>query len=181
MKSKNDYLKEYAKRFEDPSDFNELSKEEKNELYQRYVDNAKIAKHQFIAKKYLESEGLRQKFESKTLAERIAEKDAKLTKIGEAPIKGGAEKAKVEPKVEQKAPEVKQEAPKVEKIDVNLDEEEIEFKPEEKVEEKALSEEELELDDGRVSIDLDDEDVEMINDILNFSNQPNLNKDPLKK
>lgn len=175
LKSKNDYLNEYAKRFDDPSDFNELSKDEKNELYERYVNNAKQSKNQFITKKYLESEGLRQKFEQKTLAERVAEKDAKLTKAGEAPIKGGAEKAKVEPKVEQ-------EAPKVENIDVNLDEEEIEFKPEEKVEEKALSEEELELDDGRVSIDLDDEDVEMINDILQVGgNEKTRNLDSPKK
>ena len=187
LKSKNDYLKEYAKRFDNPSDFNELSKEEKNELYQRYVDNAKQTKNQFIAKKYLESEGLRQKFEQKTMAERIAERDARLERAGEAPIKGGAEKAKAEkkvdaPEVKQQAPQAKQEAPKVENIDVNLDEEEIEFKPEEKVEEKALSEEELELDDGRVSIDLDDEDVEMINDILQVGgNEKTRNLDSPKK
>ena len=175
LKSKDQYLREYAKRFGDPDDFNEFTKEEKNELYQRYVDNAKIAKHQFVTKKYLESEGLRQKFEQKTVAERIAERDARLERAGEAPIKGGAEK-----KVDE--PEVKQEAPKVENIDVNLNEEEIEFKPEEVVEEKALAEEELNLDDGRVSVDLDDEDVEMINDILQVGgNEKTLNLDPLKK
>ena len=177
LKSKNDYLKEYAKRFENPSDFNELSKEEKNELYQRYVDNAKIAKHQFIAKKYLESEGLRQKFEQKTMAERIAERDARPERAGEAPIKGDAEKAKaVEKKneIEQVAIDENEPEVKEEKLEEKV-EEKVEVKEEEeKVEEKVVGE-----DGGeQVSIGLDDEEPEMNDDMLNFGgNEKDLVKD----
>ena len=196
LKSKDQYLREYAKRFDDPDDFNELSKEEKNELYQRYVDNAKLAKDQFVTKKYLESEGMRQKFEQKTVAERIAEEerqkqaenakevnaqranDGKDKKVEEPEVK------KEEPQAKQEEPKAEKEEPKVENIEVNLEEEEeIEFKPEEKAQEKA-QEKELDLDDGveQVSIDLDDEDVEMINDILNVGGkEKDLNKDPLSK
>ena len=191
LKSKDQYLREYAKRFDNPDDFNELTKEEKNELYQRYVDNAKIAKNQFVTKKYLESEGLRQKFEQKTAAERFAEEEERqkqaenAKEVNAQQANDGKDKKVEEPKVEKEEPQVKQEEPKVENIEVNLeDEEEIEFKPEEKVEEKAQAKEELDLDDGveQVSIDLDDEDAEMINDILNVGGpEKTLNNDPLKK
>ena len=167
LMSQKDYLnKKY------PDDLDELSKEEKAEIYQRYVDNAKRAKEQFITNKYLESEGLSTHIGHRTMAERIAEEDARLVRLGEEPIKGGAEKAKDEPEAKK---EEKVEEKKVENVDVNLEEEEeIEFKPEEKAQEKAQEKEkELDLDDGveQISIDLDDEDAEMLNDILNFGGQ----------
>ena len=172
LMSKNDYLRDYAKQFNEKNpgadfDLDELSKEEKNELYDRYVENAKRSKEQFIANKYMQSEDLTSKIPQQTMAERIAAEDARLTRLGEAPIKGDTAANK---KVDE--PQVKQEQPKVENIEVNLEEEEeIEFKPEEKAQEKAQEkEQELDLDDGveQISIDLDDEDVEMLDDILNF-------------
>lgn len=172
LMSKNDYLRDYAKKFNEKNpgadfDLDELSKEEKSELYDRYVENAKRTKEQFIANKYMQSEDLTSIIPQQTMAERIAAEDARLTRLGEAPIKGNTAANK---KVDE--PQVKQEQPKVENIEVNLEEEEeIEFKPEEKAQEKAQEkEQELDLDDGveQISIDLDDEDVEMLDDILNF-------------
>ena len=197
LKSKDEYLREYAKRFDDPDDFNELTKDEKNEIYQRYVDNANRAKEQYITQKYLEKEGALAKFGQKTMAERIAAEDKRLAMMEAAYGEKKKEEPKVEKandeprveeqKVEQEEPEVKQEEKveekKVENIDVNLDEEEpeIQEKAEEKVEEKVeAKEEEKVVDDGveQISIDLDDEPVEMNNDILNFSGQEkNLEKD----
>ena len=182
LKSKKDYLEEYAKRFDNPDDFNELTKDEKNEIYQRYVDNAKRSKEQFIVQKYLEKEGKLPKLEQKTMAERIAAEDERLAKM-EA-CYGDKKNVEKEKKVD--APEVEQEEPKVENIEVNLDEEEREVKAEEKVEEKVEEEvkEKVVGDDGgtRFDVELDDEKVEPSNDILNFGGkEKNLEKgkDPL--
>ncbi len=170
--SKNDYLnKKY------PNEQNELTNDEKNELYRRYVDNAKLAKDQFVAKKYLESEGMRQKFEQKTMAERIADENEKLKQVENV--------KEVNAQQANDGKDKRVEEPKVENIEVKLeDEEEIEFKPEEMIEEKAQEKKELDLDDGveQVSIDLDDEDVEMLNDILNVGGpEKTRNLDPMKK
>ena len=172
LKSKDEYLKEYAKRFDDPDDFNELSKEEKNELYQRYVEGAKRAKEEFITEKYLEKEGALPKLDKKTMAERIAAEDKRLAMMEAA--YGDKKSAAAEKKVEE--PEAKKEE-KVEngKVEIDLDEEiEFEIKQQEKVEDKAQEKEEdldLNADAEQISVDLDDDDVEMLNDILNFGEQ----------
>ena len=177
LKSKNDYLTEYAKRFKNPSDFNELSKEEKNELYQRYVDNAKQSKNQFIAKKYLESEGLRQKFEQKTMAERIAEKDAQLAM---------QEKAQEAQKAEQMANKggVQQEQLNVQNIHIDLDDEpQQQQKAAEKEEKDEVKEEEKVMDEGveRIDLDLDDNAEERNNDMPAIGDQKKLEVDLPKK
>ena len=79
--SKNDYLKDYAKKFNEKNpdadfDLDDLSKEEENELYKRYVDNAKRVKEQFVANKYLENQELTIKIPQQTMAERIAAQEA---------------------------------------------------------------------------------------------------------
>ena len=182
LMSKNDYIKQKY-----PDDYKELSSDEKNEIYQRYVDNAKRAKEQFITEKYLEEQGALPKLEKKTMAERIAAEDKRLAMMEEAygekkKEEPKVEKANDEPKVEEqkvenKAPDVKQEA-KVEngKVEIDLDEEiEFEIKQQEKVEVKAQEKEEdldLNADAEQISVDLDDDDVEMLNDILNFGKEP---------
>jgi hypothetical protein len=186
LKSKKDYLEEYAKRFADPDDFNELSKEEKNELYQRYVDNANRTKEQFIMQKYLEKEKKLNKLDKKTIAERIAAEDKRLAMMEKAygdKTKAGVAK---ENKVEEKADVKKENAIEQVVIDENepelnekeKSEEKVEVKDEEKIEEKVIG------DDGgeRVEIDLDDDVVEVNNDMLNFDgNEKHLSKDPLNK
>ena len=175
LKSKKDYLEEYAKRFDNPDDFNELSKEEKNELYQRYVEGANRAKEQFITEKYLEKEGALPKLDKKTMAERIAAEDKRLAIMEEAYGEKKKEAAEKEKKVE--APEAKKEEKveekKVENVSIDLeDEPEIQEKAEEKVEEKVEAKEKVAENDGeRVDIDIDEDAVEMNNDILNFGGQ----------
>ena len=185
LMSKNDYLRDYAKKFNEKNpgadfDLNELSKEEKNELYDRYVENAKRSKEQFIANKYMQSEDLTSDIPQQTMAERIAAEDARLTRLGEAPIKGNTAANK---KVDE--PQVKQDEPQVENIDIDLeDEPQIQNKAEQKVENKGEVEvEEKAADKGgeRFDLDLDDEAEELNNDILNFGgNEKKLDKDQLK-
>ena len=193
LMSKNDYLRDYAKKFNEKNpgadfDLDELSKEEKNELYDRYVENAKRTKEQFIANKYMQSEDLTSKVPQQTMAERIAAEDARLTRLGEAPIKGNtaANKKVDEPQVKQDEPQVKQ--PQVENIDIDLeDEPQIQNKAEQKVEQPQVEvKEEVQNDKNlgeRFDLDLDDEAEELNNDMLNFGKDVQKQKDfdPLKK
>ncbi len=187
LMSKNDYLRDYEKQFNEKNpgaDFNlnELSKEEKNELYDRYVENAKRSKEQFLANKYMQSEDLTSKIPQQTMAERIAAEDARLTRLGEAPIKGNTVANK---KVEE--PQVKQDEPQVKNIDVDLEEEpQIKNKAEQKEENKfevKVEEKVVDNTNGtRIDVDLDEEVVEMNNDILNFdSKQKELGKEQQMK
>ena len=192
LMSKNDYLR---KKY--PDDFAGFSKEEKNELYQRYVDNAKRSKDAFIANKYLEE--IKVKIpDAKTKAEKEAAENERLNALEqiEQRKRQGAE---VKQQAQVKNNEVGKDQPKVEnlkndleerinengRIDIDIDEEDApEQKANEKVENKVNEKEnEKVVDDGeRVFIDLDDENVELNNDILNFGGeQPELNKDSLKK
>ncbi|HBF86547.1 MAG TPA: hypothetical protein DDW54_02590, partial [Clostridiales bacterium] len=211
LMSKNDYLNDYAKKFNEKNpnaDFslNELSKEEKNELYQRYVENANRAKEQFILTKYMESEKLLPlravKVDGKTfgvsaipqqtMAERIAAEDARLARLERAngDKTKNAEKDVTKENVEKDkkvdAPEAKQDAPQVENISIDLeDEPQIQDKAE-KIEGKGNVKEEEKVvgDDGgeRIDIELDDDAVELNDDILNFGdNEKDLVKDPLNK
>lgn len=106
LKSKNEFIRDYIERHNAPLleeieelddgnpekaikeasllDLDELSKAEQNELYQRYVDNAKRSKEQFIIKKYLESEGKLSKIEPKTMSERIFEENRRLAAMERA-------------------------------------------------------------------------------------------------
>jgi len=170
LKSKNEYLNGYAKQKGiSDEDFNDLSKEEKNELYQRYVENAKLEKEQFIMQKYLEKEKRLPALDKKTVAERIAAEDKRLAMMEKAygdKTKNVQKEKEVEQIViDETEPEVKAEKNAQEKA-----EEKVEVKEEE----KALG------DDGveRVSIDLDDEPVELNDDILNLGgSEKKLNKD----
>ena len=191
LKSKNEFIRDYIERHNAPLleeiqkldendpekaikeasllDLDELSKAEQNELYQRYVDNAKRSKEQFIIKKYLESEGKLPQIEQKTMSERIFEENRRLAameraygnnpkeELEEEQVK---EEVKAEEKVE-KAPEVKsQENKKTSKsFELKLDEDDLfgedldeeldnvkvkevkEVKKEEKVEAKQVKDE----------------------------------------
>ena len=98
-----------------------------------------------------------------------------------------------EPNLQNENPQVNQHVPLDERIknnngfvEINLDEEdELEVKADEKVEEKNVAKEEEKVVEGggeRMDIDLDDDNVELNNDILNFGGkQTELDKDPLKK
>ena len=172
LMSKNDYLRNNY-----PNDFASFDKNEKDELYKRYVDNAKLAKDQFVAKKYLEALGLRQQFEQKTMAECIAEKDAQLA------MQAKAQEAQ---KAEQQANKggVQQEEPSVQNIHIDLDEEpDLQQKAENNVEKAEVKTEEKVLDEGveRIDLDLDDNAEERNNDMLAIGDQKKLQVDPLKK
>ncbi len=172
LMSKNDYLR---KKY--PGDFASFSKTEKDEIYKHYVDNAKLAKDQFVAKKYLEFLGLRQKFEQKTMAERIEEKNAQLAMQEKA-----QEAQKAEPQAKQEG--VQQEQPNVQNIHIDLDDEPQQqqdvAEKEEKVEVKG---EEKVVDNGgeRIDLNLDDDAEERNYDILAIGNQKKVELDPLKK
>ncbi len=189
--SKNDYLQDYVKRFNEKVpeanqdaklNLNDLSKEEKNELYQRYVENSKFEKEHFIMQKYLEKEKKLPILEKHTLAERIEAENKRLAMMEKAYGEKTVEKEK---KVD--APEAKQEATKNSqaqgKISVNLDEEEHEIQEkEEQIDEKKEVvkevEKENEIDGTRIDIEIDEEVEEMNNDILNFNGEKKeLNKD----
>ena len=203
LKSKNDYL-----RGKYPDDFANFSGAEKNELYQRYVDDAKRAKEQFIANKYLEDQKYLKVAEPKTKAEREAAEDNRLYLLEQAMNKTepNAQQQQQpqrqepenviqnnEPNLQNENPQVNQHVPLDERIknnngfvEINLDEEdELEVKEDEKVEEKNVAKEEEKVVEGggeRMDIDLDDDNVELNNDILNFGGkQTELDKDPLKK
>ena len=189
LKSKKDYLEEYAKRFDNPDDFDELSKEEKNELYQRYVDNANRTKEQFIMQKYLEKEKKLNKLDKKTIAERIAAEDKRLAMMEKAygdKTKAGVAK---ENKVEVNADVKKENAVEQVVIDENEPELNEKEKSEEKVEVKAEDKnkektEEKNADKGgeRFDLDLDDNAEELNNDMLNFGgNEKSIDKDPLRR
>ena len=171
LMSKNDYLRNKY-----PDDFASFGKDEKDELYKHYVDNAKLAKDQFVAKKYLEALGLRQKFEQKTMAERIAEKDAQLAM---------QEKAQEAQKAEQIANKggVQQEQPNVQNIHIDLDDEPQQRQEAAEKEIVEVKEEEKVMDEGveRIDLDLDDNAEERNNDMLAIGNQKKLEVDPLKK
>ena len=195
LKSKNDYLRDYAKQFNEKNpgaefDLDELSKEEKNELYDRYVDNANRTKEQFIMQKYLEKEKKLNKFDKKTIAERIAAEDKRLAMMEKAygdKTKAGVAK---ENKVEVNADVKKDNA--VEKIVINENEpelnekekseEKVEVKAEDKIEEKKTEEKAVENGGERFDLDLDDAAEELNNDMLNFGgNEKRIDKDPLRR
>ncbi len=203
--SKNDYL---SKKY--PNDYRNFSKEEKNELYQRYVDNAKREKDHFIGKKYLEDQKIITKSQPKTKAEREAAENVRLQKI-EAVMRKEQPNANARqnnaPQMQQEAPQVQQNEPQAQnevqnpkpsleerirnnngRVEINLDEEDDPIVEDEKedekiIENKAEVKEEEKLEDGveRMNVDLDEEEPEMNNDILNFAEQKALEKDSLKK
>ena len=153
--SKNDYIrKTYGQ------DANSFSNAEKQGLYNTYLNNCKREKAEFLAKKYLESEGLIDKKAPMTKAE----KQQEIQKQNEKQVqnvqndKNGVEKANE--KVEEKAVE-------------NAEE-----KVEEKVEENAVENEEL---GERISIDVEDQQIDLNEDILAFGDQKNLEKGEMQK
>ena len=156
--SKNDYIrKTYGQ------DANLFSNAEKQGLYNTYLNNCKREKAEFLAKKYLESEGLIDKKAPMTKAE----KQQEIQKQNEKQVqnvqndKNGVEKAneKAEEKVEEK----------VEKVEENV---------EENAEEKAVENEEL---GERISIDVEDQQIDLNEDILAFGEQKNLEKGEMQK
>ncbi|MBR1746740.1 MAG: hypothetical protein IJ735_00840 [Clostridia bacterium] len=172
LMSKNVYLRNKY-----PDDFASFGKNEKDELYKHYVDNAKLAKDQFVAKKYLETLGLRQQFEQKTMAERIAEKDAQLA------MQAKAQEAQKAEQIANKGG-VQKEEPKVQNIHIELDEEpNLQQKAENNVEKVEVKTEEKVMDEGveRIDLDLDDNAEERNNDMLAIGDQKKLEVDPLKK
>lgn len=172
LMSKNDYLK---KQF--PDDYNDFSKEEQEELYQRYVERSKQAKEEFIARKYLMSEGRVKETTLKTFAEREAAEDERLLRQDPLAVQKGK----------------KQEEEKtVTQIDVDLEDEKVveneakSTEKQEKTQEKEVNADILQVGDEevgeRVSIDVEDEKSEPNNDILTFGTETKtVNKDPLNK
>ena len=140
--------------------------------------------------KYLEKEKKLNKFDKKTIAERIAAEDKRLAMMEKAygdKTKAGVAK---ENKVEVNADVKKENA--VEKIVINENEpelnekekskEKVEVKAEDKIEEKKTEEKAVENGGERFDLDLDDNAEELNNDMLNFGgNEKRIDKDPLRR
>ena len=198
LMSKNDYLKDYVKKFNEHEEnemahisLDELSKEEKNELYERYVENAKRTKEQFIANKYMQSEDLTSDIPQQTMAERIKAEDERLARLERANGDKAKEAVAQDKAKENVEKDKKVEEPAAKKEDVvekiEIDENEPEVKAEVKVEEKAPKtevkeeiKEEVRSEKNlgeRFDLDLDDDEMEFNTDMLDQGVQRTVNKE----
>jgi len=197
-KTKNEFLSERV----DAKILNTLNNVEKQGLYQTYLNGCKREKEIFIAKKYLESEGMidkpkkiekesqkdainAQKVEQKVEQKVINDnKDGKNIADENVEVK---EDKKLDKDLEQK-PENAKENVDVERISVDVEEENVELDKNSKANEKGKVEEKSDLakenapeNDGRISIDVEDDVIEQNQDILAFGKEAKKELDQLKK
>lgn len=148
--SKNDYLR---KKY--PDEYAHLSRAEKNELYDRYVDRCKKDKQTFMVNKYLRSENLIEKTTQLTKAELVAQENERLARNERM----AQHAARPQRQVQNEQPQVQQEAPQVnvvnEQPQINANEinEPHAAQPKPNLHERIIN------NNGQVEIDLDEEPV----------------------